>query len=75
MADRVVIAGYSCPPFDLEARIVVSENLRSNSGKSVYIVDPDSSTATGFIELCGVDHITNYVSIKSWIRDGKKLGI
>ena len=68
-ADRVVIAGYSCPPLDLEARILLSENLRANPNKRVYVIDPSPQTAARFIELCGVDLITNYKSIEAWVRD------
>ncbi|MBA3967661.1 MAG: SIR2 family protein [Nitrospirales bacterium] len=68
-ADRVVIAGYSCPPLDLEARILLSENLRAKPNKRVYVVDPSPQTATRFIELCGVDFITIYKSIEAWVRD------
>lgn len=68
-ADRVVIAGYSCPPLDLEARILLSENLRANSNKKVFVIDPSPQTGTRFTELCGVDRITIYKSIGAWVRD------
>lgn len=68
-ADRVVIAGYSCPPLDLEARILLSENLRANPNKRVYVIDPSPQTAARFTELCGVDLITIYKSIEAWVRD------
>lgn len=68
-ADRVVVAGYSCPPLDLEARILLSENLRKNSGKKLYVIDPNAESAAKFIEICGVDHATIYRSVKDWVRD------
>lgn len=68
-ADRVVISGYSCPPLDLEARILLSENLKENTSKKVYVIDPNPATAATFLELCGVDHITSYTSIESWVDD------
>jgi hypothetical protein len=68
-ADRIVIAGYSCPPLDLEARILLGENLRVNSSKKVYVIDPSPTTASRFVDLCGVDHITLYTSIDDWVRD------
>jgi hypothetical protein len=68
-ADRVVVAGYSCPPLDLEARILLSENLRLNDSKKLYVIDPDPASAAKFIKICGVDHATIYTSIKDWIRD------
>ncbi len=68
-ADRVVITGYSCPPLDLEARILLSENLRSNDNKKIYVIDPDPKTASKFVDLCGVGHITMYTSIKDWVQD------
>ena len=68
-ADRVVVAGYSCPSLDLEARILLSENMRANLDKRVYVIDPNPSAAVKFLELCGVDHITIYTSIDGWIRD------
>lgn len=70
-ANRVVVAGYSCPPLDLEARILLSENMRANRGKRVYVIDPDPVVAARFLELCGVDHITIYTSIADWVRDAK----
>lgn len=70
-ADRIVIAGYSCPPLDLEARILLSENLRANKNKRVYLVDPYVGHAAKFIELCGVDHITAYCSVKDWTGDAR----
>lgn len=74
-ADRVVIAGYSCPPLDLESRILISENMRRNSAKRVYVVDPDHLAAGKFLELCDVDHVTNYISLSSWVTDSKKYSV
>lgn len=68
-ANRVVIAGYSCPPLDLEARFLLSENLRANHNKKLYVIDPKPTVAAQFLELCGVDHLTMYTSIESWTRD------
>jgi len=68
-ADRVVIAGYSCPPLDLEARILISENLRSNEEKRVYVIDPNPGVVSNFVDLCGIDHTTVYRSVRDWIRD------
>jgi len=66
-ADRVVITGYSCPPMDLEARILLSENLRLNSEKRVYVIDPSTENAAKFVKLCGVDHTTIFNSIGDWV--------
>ena len=71
-ANRVVIAGYSCPPLDFEARILLSENLSSNNEKRVYVIDPNPETVAKFMGLCGVDHITTYNSLDAWVRDAKK---
>lgn len=68
-ADRVIVTGYSCPPLDLEARILLSENLRANSSKKLYVIDPNAESAAKFIEICGVDHATIYKSVKDWVRD------
>ena len=70
-ADRVIVAGYSCPPLDIEARILLSESLRQNSSKKLYVIDPNHQSAANFIEICGVDHSTIYTSIKDWVRDSK----
>jgi hypothetical protein len=70
-ADRIVIAGYSCPPLDLEARILLSENLRLNDNKRIYIVDPNAETASKFVELCGVNHVTIYSSLADWVKDAQ----
>lgn len=68
-ADRLVISGYSCPPLDLEARILLSESMRTNKTKRVYVVDPNPAAAVKFLELCGVDHITIYTGIRQWVDD------
>lgn len=70
-ADRVVVAGYSCPPLDIEARMLLSENLRHNSSKKLYIIDPCAESAAKFIEICGVNHSTIYSSIKAWVDDAR----
>jgi hypothetical protein len=68
-ANRIVISGYSCPPLDFEARILISENLRKNDSKDVYVVNPDMTSASTFSELCGVKNITLYENLSSWNRD------
>ena len=68
-ADRVIIAGYSCPPLDFEARVLLSENLRQNPSKKVYVIDPIPQSAAKFLDLCGVNHIKIYSSIKNQIED------
>ena len=68
-ANRVVIAGYSCPPLDIEARILLSENLRLNNDKKVYVIDPNPQTAAQFLDLCAVAHTTIYSSISRWLDD------
>ncbi|MEZ5893766.1 MAG: hypothetical protein R3C58_11580 [Parvularculaceae bacterium] len=68
-AERIVIIGYSCPALDLEARILLSENLRKNDKKNVYVINPSTETAARFSDICGVDHITIYDSMDSWVRD------
>ncbi len=70
-ADRVVVAGYSCPPLDLEARILISENMRANDSKRVYVIDPNPEASVKFLELCGVDHLTLYTYINEWLRDAR----
>ena len=69
VADRIVIAGYSCPPLDLEARILLSENLRLNESKKVYVIDPNAHSAAKFVDMCGVTHSTIYTSLSSWVDD------
>ena len=68
-ADRIVIAGYSCPPMDLEARFLISENLRKNDSKNVYLVNPDAGIAARFLRLCGVDHSTIYTSLNKFVDE------
>lgn len=70
-ADRVIVAGYSCPPLDLESRILLSENMRANSAKRVYVIDPNPATAVKFFDICGVDHVTIYTSLADWVRDAR----
>lgn len=68
-ATRVVIVGYSCPPLDIEARILLSENLRSNPLRRVFIVDPSAQSASKFSDICGVDHVTIYDDLATWVAD------
>ncbi len=68
-ADRVVVAGYSCPPLDIEARMLLSENLRKNEEKKLYVIDPIAESAAKFVEICGVNHCTIYSSIGAWVDD------
>ena len=68
-AERIVIAGYSRPPMDLEARFLLAENIRANDGKKVYVIDPNAGTAAKFEDISGVDHVTIYSSLPDWIRD------
>lgn len=71
-AERVIVAGYSCPPLDIEARILLSENLRSNKNARLYIIDPNTAITSRFVEVCGVRHATVYGSIQQWVDDSKK---
>lgn len=68
-ADRILIIGYSCPPFDLEARMLLSENLRLNSNKRAYAIDPNAEVAARYVEVCGINHVTIYTSIQEWLND------
>lgn len=70
-ADRIVIAGYSCPPLDIEARMLLSENFRHNDSKKLYVIDPNGESAAKFIDICGVSHSTIYSSINDWVNDAK----
>lgn len=70
-ADRILIVGYSCPPLDLEARILLSENLRRNANKRVYVINPAAEAAARFVRICGVNHATIYESIEAWIADAR----
>lgn len=72
-ADRIVVAGYSCPPLDIEARMLLSESFRKNDSKKLYVIDPNAESAAKFVDICGVDHCTIYSSIKAWVDDAKKI--
>lgn len=67
-ATRVVIAGYSCPPLDIEARILISENLRDNNLQNIFVINPDMESVAKFSQLCSVDNAIIYNNIKSWVR-------
>ena len=68
-ADRIVIAGYSCPPLDFEAHALLGENMRKNSSKRLYILDQNPEVVPRFMRICGVTHATTYTSISEWIKD------
>jgi hypothetical protein len=63
-ASRIVIVGYSCPPLDLESRMLLSSNIRGDN-KELVIVDPDAETASRFLEICGVNDAHTYLSLKA----------
>ena len=67
-ADRVIIAGYSCPPLDLEARLLLSESFRSNVNKELYLIDPNAETASRFVQICGVKRVEIFDSIADWLK-------
>jgi len=72
VAKRVVIAGYSCPPLDLETRILLGESMCTNKDARIYVIDINPANGAKFLELCGVNHITIYNSIDHWVRDARK---
>ena len=67
-ADRVVIVGYSCPPFDIEARLLLSEHMRTDVRKDLVVANPDETVGTEFMHISGVDRVTLYESLKSFLK-------
>lgn len=65
-ARRVVIFGYSCPPLDFEARMLLSENTPADSLKELVVIDPNPEIVGRFMTICGADTASVYSSIQSY---------
>ena len=63
-SSRVIVVGYSCPPLDLEARVLLSENMRKGeSRKELLVVDPKAEVAARFQGICGTPSMRIYASL------------
>lgn len=63
-ANRLVIVGYSCPPLDLEARMLLGEMVRPDLNELV-IVDPNPDVTSRFISLSGVPYAQLFTSVEA----------
>ena len=66
-ANEVVIFGYSCPPADFESSNLIQGSLRNGIYEALWVIDPDSSVLTRYIELVKPDQITYYPSAKDYL--------
>lgn len=64
-ASRLVIFGYSCPPLDFEAKILLGENVQPSRTNDLTVVDPNIAIARRFISLCGVAGCQVYTSMQA----------
>ena len=65
-ARRVVIFGYSCPPLDFEARMLLGENTPSEILKELVVIDPNPEVVGHFMTICGAKNATVFSSIQSY---------
>ena len=70
-ATRIVLVGYSCPPLDLEARMLLAENMRVMPEKQLTVVDPSATSAARFQDICGTSMMTIYTSLKAFVERHK----
>lgn len=50
-ARRVVIYGYSCPPLDFEAKMLLGENVQPGVTKDLVMIDPNTGISSRFVPL------------------------
>lgn len=67
-ANEVVIFGYSCPSMDFESSNLIQRSLRSGSYEVLWVIDPDPSVLTRYIELIKPDQITYYPSAQDYLE-------
>jgi hypothetical protein len=67
-ADRLVIFGYSCPPLDFEARMLLGERVQPTQLKELIVIDPSPSVAARFLPLCGVGSAQVFVSLDNFLK-------
>lgn len=68
-ANKLIIFGYSCPPLDFEAKILLGEKVQPETTTDLTIVDPNSSISSRFVSLCGLNKCTAYTSAKALLDD------
>jgi hypothetical protein len=67
--ERVVVLGYSCPPLDVEARMLLSEHMRRGvRPKTLTVVDPNAQVAARFQEICGTQDMRIFSSLKAFLE-------
>jgi hypothetical protein len=69
-ADRVVIFGYSCPALDFESSNMLRRSqLAAPHKRTLFLIDPDSATATRYIGLLDPSKLTYYPSADEFLAD------
>jgi len=66
-AKRIIVFGYSCPPLDVEARILFSENIRIGIAQELNVIDINPEIAAQFMQLCSIDKAKLYTSIQAYL--------
>jgi len=66
-ATRIVVLGYSCPPLDFEARMLLGECVQPTVLSELRVVDPNPAVAARFVSLCGVPSVNVFVSAEDYI--------
>lgn len=67
-ADRLVIFGYSCPPLDFEAKMLLGERVQPTQLKELIVIDPAPAVAGRFIPLCGVGSAQLFSSLDDFLK-------
>lgn len=68
-ADRVIVFGYSCPPMDFEAKILLGEHIQPERTSDLIVIDPCTSVAAKFVSLSGVEKARVYSCAKALLRE------
>lgn len=67
-SEEVVMFGYSCPAFDLEAANLMARSLRGSAAlRSISIIDPNPEVMTRYARLCRAERIAYYESADAYL--------
>ena len=67
-SEKVIVFGYSCPPFDFEAANLIARTLRASSSlQSISVIDPNPDTVTRYANLCRARRIMYFDSSESYL--------
>jgi hypothetical protein len=67
-SSHVIVFGYSCPAFDLEAANLVARSLRKNDNlRVISVIDPNPDVMVRYARLCQADRIAYYRHAEAYL--------